>query len=108
MRKLFAIAVLLVAGTAQAADRVAYAEREVVAYIGGKATVVSEKIAVVVSDPVIVKAAPVVAARTFRNGDYHASHSCPVCGRSQFVIHSGSKGGGHTHQCRYDGTVWRH
>lgn len=55
-----------------------------------------------------VQAAPVVAAQTFRGPVYNASHQCPTCGRSQFVIHSGFKGGTHTHRCPYDGTVWQH
>lgn len=54
-------------------------------------------------------AAPEVAAKpTFQNGSYHASHSCPVCGRSQFVIYTGSKGRTHTHRCQFDGTIWSH
>lgn len=55
-----------------------------------------------------VQAAPAVAATTFRNGSYHAGHSCPSCGRTQFVIESGRKGGTHTHRCAADGTVWFH
>jgi hypothetical protein len=54
-------------------------------------------------------AAPAVAAKPiFRGPVFNASHNCPTCGRSQFVISSGGKGGTHTHTCRYDGTVWFH
>lgn len=113
MRRL-SLLFLLVAGTAQAADRVAYVERQVVRYEGNLAVVVTEQVATVVSDvPVIVekKTAPVVAvASTFRAAGpvFNASHNCPTCGRSQFVISGGAKGGYHTHTCRHDGTVWYH
>jgi len=55
-------------------------------------------------------AAPEVAVKpTFRSGPvFNASHNCPACGRSQYVISGGAKGGRHTHTCRYDGTVWYH
>ena len=50
----------------------------------------------------------VVVKPTFRCPVFNSSHNCPTCGRSQFVISSGGKGGTHTHTCRYDGTVWYH
>lgn len=55
--------------------------------------------------------APAVAparAATFRNGDWHAGHDCPRCGRQQLTVHAGGKYGPHTHRCPVDGTVWRH
>lgn len=112
MRRL-SLLFLLLTGTAQAADRVAYVERQVVRYEGDRPIVVTELVATTVSDsPVVVekKAAPAVAATTFRQSGpvYNASHNCPSCGRSQYVISGGVKGGYHTHTCRYDGTVWYH
>lgn len=55
-------------------------------------------------------AAPVVAARTFRNGDYHAGHQCPTCGRTvKGNIVSGIHDVyPHYHRCPYDGTAWHH
>lgn len=109
MKRFLPLVALFAIGTAQAADRVAYVEKQVVRYVGDKPTVVAEQVAVVVSDPVIVEAVPAVAARTFQRGPvFNASHDCPTCGRSQYVISGGRKGGYHTHTCRYDGTVWYH
>lgn len=57
-----------------------------------------------------VKAAPAVAApRGFRSGDYNADHTCPNCGRQQWVVQSGrANSPGHTHQCPSCRTVWWH
>lgn len=109
MRRIALIALVLHAGVASAADRVAYVERQVVRYEGDRAVVATELVATVVSDlPSLAQAAPAVAARTFPSGSYHAGHDCPSCGRSQYVISGGAKGRTHTHTCRYDGTVWYH
>lgn len=110
MRRIAFLALFFLAGAASAADRVAYVTRQVVRYEGDRAVVVDELVATTVSDPVVVKAAPVVAvASTFQRGPvFNASHDCPTCGRSQYVISGGAKGGRHTHTCRYDGTVWYH
>lgn len=53
------------------------------------------------------KAAPAVAAaRTFQ---HNASHNCPTCGRSQYVIYGrGPVANTHTHQCANCRTVWWH
>lgn len=110
MRRIALVTMILCAPFARAADRVAYVERQVVRYEGDRAVVATELVATVVSDPVTVRAAPAVAAAsTFQRGPvFNASHNCPTCGRSQFVISGGAKGGRHTHTCRYDGTVWYH
>lgn len=48
------------------------------------------------------------APQTFRSAGYHAGHSCPQCGRNQFVVDGFNSDGTHNHRCAYDGTVWRH
>jgi predicted RNA-binding Zn-ribbon protein involved in translation (DUF1610 family) len=53
------------------------------------------------------RAAPVVAAKTFRSGDYHAGHDCPNCHRIQTDI-ADDRGPGHTHVCSHCGTAWHH
>ncbi len=35
------------------------------------------------------------------------THSCPTCGRSQFIVYRFS-GAMHSHKCAYDGTEWWH
>lgn len=47
-----------------------------------------------------------VAASSFRGG-FNASHSCPVCGRSQYVVSGrGPVPGSHTHTCAAGHTWW--
>lgn len=108
MRRL-SLLFLLMASSAQAADRVAYIERQVVRYEGERPIVVTEQVATVVSDPV-VKAAPVVAATTFQkfvSGSYHAGHDCPNCGTEQTRI-GNDAGPNHDHTCPKCGTTWHH
>lgn len=50
----------------------------------------------------------VVPAKNFQSGQRHAGHTCPACGRSQFVVASSNRDGTHNHRCPYDGTVWSH
>lgn len=46
------------------------------------------------------------AAPTFRGDRYNASHTCPECGRSQFVVSGSRPGGGHYHTCAAGHTWW--
>lgn len=109
MRRL-AIIALLLTGTARAADRVAYVERQVVRYEGDRAVVVTETMATTVSDHA-TEAAPAVAATTFPtkfvSGSYHAGHDCPNCGTEQTRI-ANDDGPSHTHVCPRCGTSWNH
>ncbi len=59
--------------------------------------------------PVILPQRVVVAAKTFRSGDYHAGHNCPNCGREQKKVSSGIPNvPGHTHACPACRLTWTH
>ena len=50
-----------------------------------------------------------VPVPVFRSSvQFHAGHSCPGCGRSQFVVAGWNRDGTHTHVCPACGTGWRH
>lgn len=55
-------------------------------------------------------AAPGVAApQPFRGLAYNPTHTCPSCGRAQYIISgSGPVPGTHTHTCASCGTSWYH
>lgn len=60
--------------------------------------------------PAVVQSIParaVPAARPFRGPVYSAGHTCPVCGRSQYVVGGYLPGGRHTHTC-VAGHTWFH
>ena len=112
---MIACAAAYAAGLAQAADRVAYVERQVVRYDGDRAIVVTEQVATVVPDaPAIVekRAAPAVAAATFQRGvsyGFNRSHDCPGCGREQLVqAGRGPARGTHYHVCSSCSSSWYH
>ena len=78
----------------------------------GAAVTAEEHRALIAAGAVYVPpaAAPGVAApRPFRGGTgYHESHSCPSCGRLQFVVAGFNGDGSHRHQCAACGQVWSH
>jgi predicted RNA-binding Zn-ribbon protein involved in translation (DUF1610 family) len=57
-----------------------------------------------------VKTAPAVAVKKgFQSGNYNADHTCPNCGRQQWVVQSGrANAPGHTHRCPSCSTQWWH
>lgn len=108
MKRFLALLCLLALGTAQAADRVAYVEKQVVRYVGDKPVTVKELVPIVVSDPVVQSVpARSVPATTFRNGDFDPDHQCNRCGRSQYVISGWLPNGKHRHTCSC-GNSWYH
>lgn len=55
-----------------------------------------------------IKAAPEVAVKTFRTGEYNKSHQCPSCGQFQWVVSGFNSDGTHNHTCSRCSTQWKH
>ena len=113
MKRLFLISLVILTNLpVQAADRVAYVDRQVVRYVDDKPTVVIEQVAIVVSDLIIVKAVPAVAASTFqRNFNFGrtSGHNCPSCKQEQTIqAGRGPVRGTHWHVCDNCKSQWYH
>jgi predicted RNA-binding Zn-ribbon protein involved in translation (DUF1610 family) len=52
---------------------------------------------------------PAVSGVTpFPSGSRHDGHSCPSCGRAQYVVSGFNADGTHSHTCPSCGRVWKH